>query len=121
MNQDLLNNQKLQTMLNGLREGETTEDRRDQPLGKYGRIAMKHLHDTNPQRFSLLKMTGELMSMMYLVDDDASERVEAIIHKLLEKDPVPQTDDIFEKARHYNTKKCIAEELVITEMVLIPR
>jgi len=121
MNQELMSNTKLQELLNGLREGETTEDGRDQPLGKYGRMAMKYLHDTNPQRFSLLKMTGELTDMMYQVDEEASDRVESIIQELLEKDPVPQTDDIFEKARHYNTKKCIAEELVISEIVLIPR
>jgi len=121
MSQELLDNKELQALIASLREGETLEDGRDQPLGKYGRMAMDYLHETDPQRFSLLKMTGELMNAMYRADEEANDRVEAFIQKMLEKDPVPQTDDIFEKTRHYNTKKSIAEELVVSEMVLIPR
>jgi DNA-binding Lrp family transcriptional regulator len=121
MSRELLENKELQALLSSLREGETLEDGRDQPLGKYGRMAMRHLHETEPQRFSCLMMTGELMDMMYRVDAESSDRVEAIIQRLLEKDPLPQTDDILEKTRHFNTKRSIAEELVISEMVLIPR
>jgi hypothetical protein len=121
MNTELMENKKLQELLNSLQEGETTEDDREQPLGKYGRMAMDYLHETNPIRFSVLKMTGKLTDMMYRVDEEASERIETIIQRLLEKDPLPQTDDILEKTRHFNTKRSIAEELVINEMVLIPR
>ena len=121
MSKELLENKELQALISSLREGETTEDGRDQPLGKYGRMAMRHLYETDPQRFSLLKMTGELTDMMYRVDEEASERVELIIQQLLERDPLPRTDDILEKTRHFNTKRSIAEEFVITEMVLIPR
>jgi|GEM_PF-1614600 len=121
MNKELIENKELQALLSSLQEGETSEDGREQPLGKYGRMAMDYLHETNPQRFMTLKMTGELTDMMYRVDEEASDRIEAIVQRLLEKDPVPRTDDIFEKARHYNTKKYIAVELVIKEMVLIPR
>jgi len=121
MNREIMNNKKLQELLNSLQPEETTEDGREQPLGKYGRMAMDYLYETAPQRFSLLKMTGELMDMMYRVDEEAFDKVEAIIQKLLKKDPPPQTDDILEKTRHYNTKRWIAEELVISETVLIPR
>jgi hypothetical protein len=121
MSQELLDNKELQALLSSLQEGETLEDGRDYPLGKYGRIAMNYLHETNPQRFSCLMMTGELADMMYRVDEEATDRVEAIIQRLLAKDPLPQTDDILEKTRHFNTKRSIAEELVIGEMVLIPR
>ena len=117
MSQELLNNKELQDLLASLGK----DDAPEQPLGKYGRMAMKHLHDTDPQRFCLLKMTGELMSIMYRVDEEATDKVEAIIQRMLAKDPVPQTEDILEKTRHFNSKKCVAEELVIHEMVLIPR
>jgi hypothetical protein len=121
MNQELLNNKELQELLNGLQEGETMEDGRDQPLGKYGRMAMNYLHETNPQRFSVLKMTGKLMDMMVRVDEEATEMVEAIIQRLLRRTPTPQTDDILEKTRHFNTQRSVAEELVIHEMVLVAR
>lgn len=117
MSQELLNNTELQDLIASL----GTDDEPDQPLGKYGRMAMKHLHETNPQRFSLLKMTGELMKMMYRVDEEASERVEAIIQKMLRKSPVPQTNDILAKTRHFNVQRCVAEEVVIHELVLVPR
>jgi hypothetical protein len=117
MSQELLDNKELQDLIAGL----GSDDEPDQPLGKYGRMAMRHLHETDPQRFSLLKMTGKLMNTMYRVDEEATEMVESIIQKLLTKNPVPQTDDILERARHINTQKCIAEEFVINEMVLVPR
>ena len=82
---------------------------------------MKYLHETNPQRFSLLKMQGELTNLMYRVDEEAAEQVEAITQKLLQSDPTPQTDDLLVRTRHLNKQRDIAEEIVIREMVLIPR
>ena len=117
MSQELLNNKKLQDLIAGL----GTDDEPDQPLGKYGRMALDYLHNTNPRRFSLLKMTGELMTTMYRVDEEATEMVEAIIQKLLQKNPMPQTDDILEKTHHFNVQRSIAEEFVIHEMVLVAR
>ena len=117
MSQELLDNKELQALLASLGK----DDAPDQPLGKYGRMAMRYLHDTAPQRFSVLKMMGELMSMMYRVDEEASDKVEAITQRMLAKDPLPQTDDILVKTRHFNSKRCVAEELVIHEMVLIAR
>lgn len=66
-------------------------------------------------------MTGELMRTMYHVDDDAYEQVEAITQKLLRRNPMPKTDDILERTWHFNTQRCIAEELVVHEMVLVVR
>jgi len=91
------------------------------PLGKYGRMAMYHLRDTDPRRFTFLMMMGVLMGMMHGIDDEATEKVESITQNLLSRDPVPKTDDVLERARHLNAKRDIAEELVINEIVLVPR
>ena len=117
MSRELMENKELQDLINSL----GTEDEADQPLGKYGRMAMRHLHETDPQRFSLLKMQGELMTLMYRVDEEATEQVWKISQRLLEKDPMPQTDDTLERTRHLNKHRDIAEEIVINELVLIPR
>ena len=117
MSRELMENKELQALISSL----GTEDEADQPLGKYGRMAMKHLHETDPQRFSLLKMQGELMTLMYRVDEEATEQVWKISQTLLEKDPMPPTDDTLERTRHLNKHRDIAEELVINELVLIPR
>jgi hypothetical protein len=117
MSQELLNNKELQDLIASLGK----DDEPDQPLGKYGRMAMRYLHETDPQRFMLLKMTGELLSMMYQVDEEASEKVEAITQKMLLRNLMPETDDILVKTRHFNSQRCVAEELVIHEMVLVAR
>lgn len=120
MNNELMENKKLQELLNSLQPGELA-GYENQPLGKYGRMAMEYLHEQNPQRFSLLKMQGELMNLMYQVDEEAAQEIERITRSLLEKDPLPEMEDILEKTRHYNQHKLTAEEIVLREMVLIPR
>lgn len=117
MSQELLENKALQDLITSL----GTEDEPDQHHGKYGRMAMNHLYETNPQRFSLLKMTGEMMNTMYRVDEDASEQVEVITQRLLLRNPMPQTEDILERTRHFNSQRYIAEELVIHKMVLVAK
>lgn len=44
MNREIMENKTLQELLASL----GTEDEPDQPLGKYGRMAIEHLHNTNP-------------------------------------------------------------------------
>jgi hypothetical protein len=117
MNSELQGNKDLQGLIRSL----GTEDEHDQPLGKYGRMAMKYLNETDPQRVTLLKIQGGLITLMYKVDMEATEKVEAISQKLLVQDPMPQTDDILVRTRHLNKHRDIAEEIVINEMVLIPR
>lgn len=118
MNQ-LLENRELQNLLRSLEDGESIQ--KGQPLGKYGRIAMKFMHESNLQRFMLLKMTGELIDMMYRVDSEASEMVEMIMQQMIERDPMPKTDDILERTRHLNKHKSVAEELAIKEIVMVLR
>lgn len=120
MNNGLSDNKELQELLDGLQPENQTSDER-QPLGKYGRMAMRHLYGTDPQRFSLLKMQGRLLNLMYRVDRESSEKVETLTEKLMEQDPAPKTTDILVRARHLNGLRDVAEELVIHEMVLIPR
>ena len=120
MNTEIMNNKELQEMLNGLQPENVTPDE-DEPIGRYGRMAMDYLHQSNPQRFSLLKMTGELTAKMRAVDEEARNKVEEITQKLLIQDPLPQTDDILVKTRHYNKQKDIAEEIVLNELVYVPR
>ena len=119
MNNELLNNPILQEHLNALRDGASLSE--EQPLGKYGRMAMKHLQETNPQRFSLLMMQGKLMKLLEWVDEKATEQVECLMQSLLAHDPVPPTEDTLVRARHMGKHRNTAEEIVINELVLIPR
>lgn len=93
----------------------------DQPLGRYGRMALEYLMENHPQRFMILKMDGSLMSVMHRVQDEATERIEALIQQMLLKDPLPQTEDTMARTRHHNSLKLQAEEIVLQDLVLIPR
>lgn len=97
---------------------ETTDQ---QPLGKFGRLAMNHLRNYHPQRFQILQMEGDLMKKMHLVEQEALERMEQLTEQLLRLQPMPQTDDTLERTRHLNQIKSAAEELVMNDIILKPR
>ncbi len=93
----------------------------DQPLGRYGRMALEYLQENHPERYTVLKMDGSLMEVMHKVQTEATVKVEAMTQQMLEKDPLPQTEDTLERTRHYNSLKQTAEEIVVREILLVPR
>lgn len=100
----------------------------DQPLGRYGRMALEYLRENHPERFTTLKMDGSLMEIMHRVQEEAAERIETLMQQLLQQDPLPvnpdtglPTEDTLERVRHLNSLKRQAEETALLEIVLIPR
>ena len=92
----------------------------DQPLGRYGRMALEYLKENHLERYTILKMDGSLMEIMHQVQDEATERLETLTQQMLQKEPMPQTEDIMERTRHLNSLKLMAEETVLQSIVLIP-
>ncbi|MGK9250223.1 TnpV protein [Paenibacillus humicus] len=92
-----------------------------QPLGKFGRMALNHLRNHHPQRFQILLMEGMLMKTIQQVEQEALERMEQLTEQLLRLQPMPQTDDTLERTRYLNQIKNTAEELVLNDIVLKPR
>ena len=93
----------------------------DQPLGRYGRMALESSERITQERFTTLKMDGSLMEIMHRVQDEATEKIEALTQQMLQQEPLPQTEDIMERTRHLNSLKLMAEETVLQSVVLIPR
>ena len=93
----------------------------DRPLGRYGRMALEYLKDNQPERYTILKMDGSLMEVMHRVQNEATEKIEALTQQMLQQEPMPQTQDILERTRHLNNLKLMAEETVLQTIVLIPR
>ena len=93
----------------------------DQPLGRFGRDWMNNLQKNHRQRFMTLRMTGELEATARRVETEALEQQETIYQQLLTKNPSPQTEDTMVKARHLNSLRLTAEEIVMKEIVLKPR
>ncbi|RAU95344.1 TnpV protein [Paenibacillus sp. YN15] len=92
-----------------------------QPLGKYGRMALNHLRQHHPQRFLILQMQGDLMEKMHQVEQEALEKMEQLTDQLLRLQPMPRTDDTLERTRHLSQIRNTAEELVLNDIVLKPR
>lgn len=93
----------------------------DQPLGRYGRMALAYLRDNHPERYAVMKMDGTLMETVHQIQQDATERMERLIQQMLLDDSLSVTDDILERARHLNTLKDMAEEILLQAFVLIAR
>ena len=99
----------------------SNEQTADQPLGRYGRMAMEYLKENYPDRYTALKMDGSLMAVMHSVQQTTTEKIEKLIQEMLLREPIPETEDTLERTRHLNSLKLSAEETVIREIVLIPR
>lgn len=93
----------------------------NQPLGRFGRMALSYLQTEQPQRFTTLKMDGTLMEKMHEVQRQAVEQIEKMTQRLLAENPMPDTEDTLERTRHRNSLRRQAEEIVLRELVLIPR
>lgn len=92
-----------------------------EPLGRFGRQWTENLRKRHPQRFMTLRMQGKLNETAAQVEREALERQEAMYQQLLAKDPPPQTEDTLAKARHLNSLRHMAEEVILKEIVLTPR
>ena len=90
-------------------------------MGRYGRMAMEYLKENHPNRYTALKMDGSLMTIMHSVQQTATEKIEELTQEMLSREPMPDTEDTMERTRHLNSLKLSAEEIVIKEIVLIPR
>lgn len=93
----------------------------EQALGRYGRMALAYLRENHPERYTVLKMDGTLMKTMHRVQKDALERIEYLTQQMLIDDPMPETEDILERARYWNDLKGTAEEIVLQTIVFLVR
>ena len=91
----------------------------DCPLGRYGRMALEYLREKHPQRFMTMKMDGTLMEKMHRVNKEALIQIEALTQQMLQKEPMPDTEDTLERTRHLNSLRQSAEEIVIGCLVLV--
>ncbi|MDU0930981.1 MULTISPECIES: TnpV protein [Hungatella] len=87
------------------------------PAGKYGKIWKEFMMDHHPERVTDLIMRGEINRMITKVDEEAEERKEQLIQKLLENQPMPVKGDMMNRAAHMNLLMMTAEEVIIREVV----
>ena len=86
-------------------------------LGKYGKMALKYLKETDKIKYNELIMSGELLPQMQKIDEQARELLHEIMDKLLKENPIKDQNDILGRTQHMNMIKAQAEEIVIHNVI----
>lgn len=91
-----------------------------QPLGKYGRMRLRHLCDHQPVLYNQLLLTGKLMSHLQSVDKACEERMEFLIPQMKATEGVTEElkmTDQMEWVRSMNSIHNRIEEMLFDELI----
>lgn len=91
------------------------------PAGRFGSRWKAYMMEEHPHRLSELVAQGRVNEVIQQVDQEAEQRKETLIQELLAARPMPETEDILERAGHMNMITKEAEEAVMEEVVLKAR
>ncbi len=87
-------------------------------VGQFGSLWKNYMMEQYPYRLSELVAQGKINEVILQVDEEAQEKKEALIQKILAIRPLPDTEDTRKRARHMNGITKEAEEIVIHEVIL---
>lgn len=68
------------------------------PTGMFGKRWKDYMKSKHPQRLSELVALGQINEMIVRVDEEAEAKKEKLIQQLLEAQPMPETEDMLERA-----------------------
>ncbi|WP_422784884.1 TnpV protein [Ruminiclostridium cellulolyticum] len=91
------------------------------PEGIFAAEAVKYLVQNYPKRVQEMKIQGIWFSTIYQVDTQAVLMMQKIQEQLKQQYQEPKTDNYMELARYYNWIRETAQEIVMKEVVRIPR
>lgn len=93
----------------------------DMKIGKYGRMAAKYLQENHQTRFMELILQDELIPVLQKVDEQCRERLIELTELFMKSNPIPEPMDTMESAQHRNRIQKQVEEIILKELVFIPR
>ena len=88
--------------------------------GKYGMIRKTYLKEHRPAIYSLYILEDRLVEHLNLVDDEAQERMEVLVHQMMERQGITEemkARDQMEWVRAVNGIRNMAEEIVLKELI----
>lgn len=88
------------------------------PVGKFGSLWKEYMMEEHPHRLSELVAQGKVNEVILQVEKEAEQQKEERIQQLLATQPMPETEDMMERAGHLAMITREAEETVINEVVL---
>ena len=88
--------------------------------GKYGIMRKTYLKEHCPAMYSLYRLEDRLVEHLNLVDDEAQERMEVLVHQMMERQGITEemkARDQMEWVRAVNGIRNMAEEIVLKELI----
>ena len=88
--------------------------------GKYGIMRKTYLKEHCPAMYSLYMLEDRLVEHLNLVDDEAQERMEVLVHQMMERQGITEemkARDQMEWVRAVNGIRNMAEEIVLKELI----
>ena len=88
--------------------------------GKYGMLRRTYLKEHRPAMYSLYMLEDRLVEHLNLVDDEAQERMEVLVHQMMERQGITEemkARDQMEWVRAVNGIRNMAEEIVLKELI----
>ena len=88
--------------------------------GKYGMMRKTYLKEHRPAMYSLYMLEDRLVEHLNLVDDEAQERMEVLVHQMMERQGITEelkACDQMEWVRAVNGIRNMAEEIVLNELI----
>lgn len=90
------------------------------PIGRFGRMHREYLREHNPIRFDDLCLTGELLTYLADLNEQAQSRLELIISQMKVTEGVTENLKVTDQMAWVRAMNSIcnrAEEIVISELI----
>lgn len=91
-------------------------------LNKYGRMRLKYLKEHKKAEYTIMFMSGTLITHLKEIQETAQNRVEQIIDQLKEKSDLTEdmkNTDVLYWVGTMNSIKSQAEEIVLSELIYV--
>jgi len=92
----------------------------NRPFGKWGRLYLDYLKKHHPGRHARLILSGEVCTIVPLINDQAEERLRVLITQMAEAEGVTEelkAQDQMRWVQMMNNIKSRAEEIVLKEII----
>jgi hypothetical protein len=87
-------------------------------LGRFGRQAVKYLEENEPGRYRNLLRTGRMAEKMLEVEEEAYQMMDQLQEQYLRKNKPQNPGSTMEMLKIRNQARMMAEEIVLSEIVL---
>ena len=86
-------------------------------VGIFGKSWKEYMKENHPMRLAELIARGRINEVITQVDQEGEEKKEVLIQKLLEVQPLPETEEMLKRAGHMEMLTRQAEEIILQEVI----